>query len=63
MLSAVLKAFIAFFTGKFRVYLIAALFIAALVYLASCSYGLQGQRFSAPPQVLVIECDDKALVV
>lgn len=62
MLSAILSLASRFLTSKIKLILGAALLLAALIFLVSCTHGLQQPRFTSPAQVLVIECDDKVLV-
>lgn len=62
MFSAVFKLVSSFVTRKITFYITAAALVAALLYLVSCTHGLQQPRFTSPAQVLVIECDDKVLV-
>lgn len=63
MLSILYKLFLKHILSNFRVILLVIAIPLTLYVLASCSHQLQGPRFAAPPQVLVIECNDKALVV
>lgn len=63
MLSTLYKLFLKFILSNLKPIILAIAILFTIIALASCTHGLQGPRFASPPQVLVIECDDKALVV